>query len=238
MESHNNTFGQPVGYSLNDWKVCPLPPRTMVSGNWCKVEALNPEKHAEELFEAFIKNNNDSNWTYLQYGPFDSIEKFQQWMKTTCTGDDPVFYVIIDAKTGKAIGLSSYLRIQPSVGVIEVGHIHFSPQLRKTTLATEAMFLMMRRAFDELGYRRYEWKCDTLNAASRKAADRLGFTFEGIFRQALVYKGRNRDTAWYSVIDRNWPLLKKSFEAWLSPENINSQGIQQKSLAEIRDSFS
>lgn len=145
--------------------------------------------------------------------------------------DDPLFYAILDKKTEKAVGLASYLRIQPKVGVLEVGHIHYSPLLQKTPLATEAMFLLMRRAFDELGYRRYEWKCDALNAGSRKAALRLGFTFEGIFRQASVYKGRSRDTAWYSVIDREWPALKEAHEAWLSPENFDAQGRQLARLS-------
>lgn len=238
MESLLNTHGQPIGFPVAEWKECPLPPRSIVSGTWCRLEALNTEIHAEDLFDAYVKNPDHSNWTYLQYGPFDRFEDFKSWLKQDCSGKDPFYYVVIDTQTQKAVGLVSYLRIQPSVGVIEVGNIHFSPQLRKTTLATEAMFLMMQCAFDELGYRRYEWKCDALNAASRKAAERLGFTFEGIFRQALIYKGRNRDTAWYSVIDRHWPLLKKSFEAWLSPENFDSYGKQQKSLAVIRDNFS
>jgi len=191
----------------------------------------------EEFFNAYLKNYDYSDWTYLQDGPFDSIEEFECWLKQAITGNDPVFYAIIDLKTEKAAGICAYLRIQPLVGVIELGKIHFSPLLKKTTMATEAMYLMMRRAFDELCYRRCEWKCDTLNAASRKTALRLGFTFEGIFRQALVYKGRNRDTAWYSVVDKNWPKLKKSFEIWLRPENFNSQGEQQKSLSEIRNNL-
>jgi RimJ/RimL family protein N-acetyltransferase len=136
-------------------------------------------------------------------------------------GDDPLFHAVIDLNTSHAAGVASYLNIKPGVGVIEVGHINYAPQLQKTPAATEATFLMMRRVFDELGYRRYEWKCDALNAGSRRAAERLGFAFEGIFRQATIYKGRNRDTAWYAIIDTQWPALKKAFERWLEPANFD-----------------
>ena len=237
MANYNNSFEQPVGFPVPDWKVCQIPPRSTVSGNWCRVEGLDVKKHTKDLYNAFLKNNDDSNWTYLRYGPFESLDQFECWLKNSVTGNDPVFYAVIDLKTEKATGICAYLRIQPLVGVIELGNIHFSPLLKKTTMATEAMYLMMRRAFDELCYRRCEWKCDSLNEASKNTALRLGFTFEGIFRQALVYKGRNRDTAWYSVIDKNWPKLNKSFEKWLSPENFNSQGEQQKSLSEIRNAL-
>ena len=235
MANYHNSFSQPVGFPVPEWKKCQMPTRSMISGSWCRVEVLDAEKHKKDLFNAYLKNHDYSDWTYLQDGPFDSIEEFECWLKQAITGNDPVFYAIIDLKTEKATGICAYLRIQPLVGVIELGKIHFTPLLKKTTMATEAMYLMMRRAFDELCYRRCEWKCDALNAASRKTALRLGFTFEGIFRQALVYKGRNRDTAWYSTLDKNWPKLKKSFEIWLRPENFNSQGEQQKSLSEIRN---
>lgn len=234
---YQNSFEQPVGFPVPDWKECQMPQRSSISGNWCRVEGLDNEKHTKDLFKAYLKNHDDSEWTYLRYGPFDSIDEFESWIFKASKGNDPVFYSIIDLKTEKAIGICAYLRIQPTVGVIELGNIHFSPLLKKTTMATEAMYLMMRRIFDDLNYRRCEWKCDSLNAASRNTALRLGFTFEGIFRQALVYKGRNRDTAWYSVIDNKWPILKKSFEKWLSPENFKSQGEQVKSLSEIRNNL-
>ena len=147
--------------------------------------------------------------------------------------DDPLFYAVVDQASGGAIGVASYLRIEPAVGVIEVGHIAYSPPLRRTTAATEAMYLMMRRVFDELGYRRYEWKCDALNAPSRRAADRFGFSFEGVFRQATMYKGRNRDTAWYSITDVEWPALKARFEAWLDESNFSADGAQRLSLNEV-----
>jgi len=155
-------------------------------------------------------------------------------MRESCVGEDPLFHAIIDVKAGKAVGVASYLRIEPSVGVIEVCHIHYSPLIQKTPAATEAMYLMMKRVFDELGYRRYEWKCDALNEGSRKAARRLGFTFEGVFRQATIYKGRNRDTAWFSVIDKEWPTLKNAFENWLKPANFDVEDRQKTSLGALR----
>ena len=232
---HQKSFEQPIGFPVNDWKECALPPRTAMSGKWCLVEILDTEKHAEELFAAYMKKRNDQDWTYLPYGPFDRFENYLKWMKNACSGKDPLFHVIKDAITQKALGVASYLRIEPILGVVEVGHIHFSPVLQKTPLATEAMFLMMIRVFDGLGYRRYEWKCDALNKRSIKAAERLGFKFEGIFRQATMYKNRNRDTAWFSIIDKDWPQLKESFQLWLNPENFDQDGQQKLSLTEIRN---
>ena len=154
-------------------------------------------------------------------------------MMKTCLDDDPLFHAVVDRANGRATGVASYLRIEERAGVIEVGHINYAPPLQRTPASTEAMYLMMRRVFDELGYRRYEWKCDALNAPSRAAARRLGFRFEGIFRQATVYKGRNRDTAWFSVLDSEWPALKAAFERWLSPENFDEDGRQRQSLASL-----
>ena len=233
--NHQNSYGQPIGYLVNDWQECAFPPRSTMTGKWCRVERLVPEKHAEELFAAYVKQRNDQDWTYLQYGPFDRFDDYQRWLTKTYTGDDPLFHTIIESKTNKAVGVASFLRIQPGIGVIEVGHIHFSPLMQKTSVATEAMFLMMRRVFDELGYRRYEWKCDALNARSRKAAERFGFSFEGLFRQATLYKNRNRDTAWFGMTDREWPMIKKTFEIWLSPDNFDTQGRQKKNLQQIRE---
>lgn len=164
-------------------------------------------------------------WTYLARGPFATRESYRAWMSDVCPCNDPLYYAIVDLATGKASGVASYMRIDPANGCIEVGNLAFSPLLQRKPAATEAMYLMMRHAF-ELGYRRYEWKCDTLNAPSRAAAQRLGFTFEGIFRQAVVYKGRSRDTAWFSIIDKEWPALKVGFERWLLPENFDANGKQ------------
>ena len=170
-------------------------------------------------------------WTYMAYGPFAGAEAYLAWAAQSAASQDPLFHAILDRSTGKAVGVAAFLRIEPAVGVIEVGHIAFAPALQRTPAATEAMYLLMRRVFDELGYRRYEWKCDALNAPSRAAAARLGFTFEGVFRQATLYKGRNRDTAWYSIIDREWPRQKAAFEAWLDPANFDEQGRQRTPLA-------
>lgn len=164
------------------------------------------------------------NWTYLNSEPFQRLDEYRQWLAKMTSGFDPFFHAVVDRRTEKAIGVAAFPRIDPANGVIEVGHINYSPRLQRTAAATEAMFLMMSRVFDELGYRRYEWKCDNLNAPSRIAAERLGFHFEGIFRQALVYKGRNRDTAWYSMLDREWLALKREFERWLAPANFDKGG--------------
>ena len=234
---HKNKYGQPIGSPVRGWQACTFPPRSAMSGILCRVEILVPEKHAEELYAAYVKQRHDQDWTYLPYGPFEHFDDYQSWLTKTCTGDDPLFHTIIETETNKAVGVASFLRIQPGIGVIEVGHIHFSPLLQKTPVATEAMFLMMSRVFDELGYRRYEWKCDALNAPSRKAAERIGFGFEGVFRQATLYKNRNRDTAWFGIIDKDWPILKKSFQTWLKPDNFDTQGRQKKSLQQIRENL-
>ncbi len=194
------------------------------------VVPFDPRQHGDDLFEAFSKDTASHNWTYLPYGPFEQKQDFIHWCENVCCDKDPMFHTVVDSSTGRAIGMASYLRITPDAGVIEVGHIHFSPLMQGTTQATEAMFLMMRRVFDELGYRRYEWKCDALNSPSCKAAERLGFQFEGIFRNATIYKQRNRDTAWFAIIDSDWPTLKTGYEAWLTKENFNNKGQQIKSL--------
>ena len=233
MNNDQNSLGQPIGFPLSNWRERPYPSRSSIVGRYCRTEPLEPERHARDLYHAYAEDKNHGGWTYLPYGPFAKFTDFLAWLEPMSAQDDPLFYAILDKKTEKAVGLASYLRIQPKVGVLEVGHIHYSPLLQKTPLATEAMFLLMRRAFDELGYRRYEWKCDALNAGSRKAALRLGFTFEGIFRQASVYKGRSRDTVWYSVIDKEWPALKEAHEAWLSSENFDAQGRQLARLSTL-----
>jgi len=230
MSEYQNALGQPIGFPVDNWRTCPWPPRSSIEGRSCRIEAYDPDKYNIDLYEVFAKDSDHANWTYLPYGPFDDFESFDAWARDSCQDDDPLFHCIIDLSSGRAVGVASYLRITPVAGVIEVGHIHFSPLLQGTTLATEAMFLMMKRVFDELGYRRYEWKCDALNAPSCKAAQRLGFIFEGIFRQAVMYKKRNRDTAWYAIIDKDWPGIKKAFEEWLDVENFDEQGQQKQSL--------
>ncbi|MEZ5450761.1 MAG: GNAT family protein [Thiolinea sp.] len=166
----------------------------------------------------------------MPYGPFATLAAFQDWLRASALGDDPLFHAIIDLNTGKAVGVATLMRIDPANGSIETGHIHYSPLLQRKPAATEAMYLLMRRVFDELGYRRYEWKCNALNAASRQAALRLGFQFEGIFRQMQVVRGHNRDTAWFSIIDREWPAIKTALEHWLDPANFDTHGCQLSSL--------
>lgn len=233
MQNYKNALGQPIGAPVRDWRPRPRPPATAMTGRCCSVTPLK-RSHAADLHAAFSTDRENRIWTYLAYGPFASEGELADWIAATCLGEDPQFHAILSGETGKALGVASYLRIEPSVGVIEVGHINFAPQLQRSAMATEAMYLMMRRVFDELGYRRYEWKCDALNAPSLAAARRLGFTYEGTFRQATIYKGRNRDTAWFSVIDSEWPRLKAAFEAWLDPANFDAQGRQLRFLAELR----
>ena len=226
-----NEFGQPIGVPVPEWCPPPPPSREPMEGSFCRLEALDPDVHAEELFDANSLDKDGLNWTYLPYGPFSNIQSYREWMVSTYLSHDPLFFAVIDKATCRATGVASYCRIDPR-GSIEVGHIHYSPLLQRTPAATEAMYLMMKGAF-EVGYRRCEWKCDSLNAASRAAAQRLGFSFEGIFRQAVVYKGRNRDTAWFAIIDCDWPALKKAFESWLAPTNFDTDGRQCVRLSDL-----
>jgi RimJ/RimL family protein N-acetyltransferase len=222
-------FGQPVGFSLPNWTPPPAPSRQAMVGRYCRLEPLNADLHSQGLYEANALAPDDRSWTYLYYGPFATLAGYQAWMADVCARNDPLFFASVIQTTGKPVGVASYLRIAPTLGSIEVGHLHYSPLLQRTPAATEAMYLMMKHAFD-MGYRRYEWKCDALNGASRAAALRLGFSFEGIFRQAAVYKGRSRDTAWYAMIDGEWPTIKAALEAWLDPANFDTKGRQRHPL--------
>jgi RimJ/RimL family protein N-acetyltransferase len=232
MSEHRNHLGQPVGAPLPDWTAPPHPPREPMTGRLCRIEPLDPGRHAEDLYRANSLDTDGRNWTYMNYGPFDSFAAYRRWMEGFCLGEDPLFHAIVDSANGTAVGVASYHRIDPRIGVIEVGHINYSPLLQRKPAATEAMYLMMKRAF-ELGYRRYEWKCDSLNAPSRAAAQRLGFSYEGIFRQATIYKGRSRDTAWYAAIDKEWPELERAFLRWLDPANFDGQGRQRVRLSAL-----
>ena len=226
---------QPTGFPLPDWTPRPQPPRNAMQGHFCRIEPLDADRHAVELFTANSADADARMWTYLGYGPFASLADYRAWAETSAKSSDPLFHAIVDLVAGKAAGVASYLRIDAAAGVIEVGHIALSPAVQRTAAATEAMWLMMRRVFEELGYRRYEWKCDALNAPSRRAAERLGFTYEGTFRQATIYKGRNRDTAWYSVIDAEWPSRVAAFEAWLDPANFDHAGRQRRRLNDLME---
>lgn len=228
-----NEFNQSIGFPLNNWNPPIKPPKTNMQGTYCILEALDPEKHGKALFESIIHDNQGESWTYLPYGPFYQYEDFYRWLVKMSAEQSTVFYAILDAKSRRPIGMSSYLRITPEYGTIEIGHLHFSKLLKRTPAATEAIYLMMARVFDELGYRRCEWKCDSLNQPSRDAALRFGFKFEGIFRQDRVVKNRNRDTAWFSIIDGEWPTLKIRFQKWLSETNFDMNGNQKLRLKEI-----
>ena len=227
-----NALGQPLGFRVDGWKPPPRPPRDPMVGRTCRVEPLDPAVHARSLCEANALDAEHRNWTYLPYGPFATFDEYSGWLRGVAAGADPMFHAIVDPASGEAVGVASYLRIDQAAGSIEVGHINYSPKLQRTIAATEAMYLMMKRAF-ELGYRRYEWKCHALNAASRAAAARLGFSYEGIFRQARVDKGRNRDTAWYAAIDREWPALERAFQRWLDPANFDGEGRQLTTLTAL-----
>jgi RimJ/RimL family protein N-acetyltransferase len=234
MTARTNSLGQRIGFAVESWRPPAAPSRAVtLEGRSCRLEPLDAGRHARDLFDANGLDRDGRMWTYLGIGPFATFEAYATWARDVAAKTDPLFYAIVDKASGKAQGVASYLRIDPPNGVIEVGHIAYSPSLQRTVAATEAMYLMMRNAFD-MGYRRYEWKCDSLNDPSRKAAARLGFTYEGRFRQAVIYKGRNRDTDWFSIIDKDWPAIRTGFESWLAPENFDAQGHQKSPLAAKR----
>jgi RimJ/RimL family protein N-acetyltransferase len=215
-----------------DWKPLRSPDRAPIEGTTVRLELVDPARHAKDLFAA--SEGAPGLWEYLPYGPFEDQQVFTEWLKDRAHSDDPLFYAIVDRASGHAQGMASYLRMVPEHGVIEIGHIWFAPALQRTRQATEAIFLLARHAFDDLGYRRLEWKCDSLNQTSRRAAERFGFIYEGVFRQHMVVKGRNRDTAWFAMTDGDWPLRRAAFEAWLAPENFDESGRQRQSLAAVR----
>jgi len=223
-----NRFGQPIGDAVLNWRAPGAPDRTPIDGVRCVLEPFDLIEHGDALFDANALGDG-SNWTYLFAEQPESRDAYLAYMRESFLGDDPRCYAVVDKGTHRAVGVASYMRIVPMHGCIEIGHINFSPVLQRTPIATEAMYLMMRHAF-ALGYRRYEWKCDALNAPSRAAAQRLGFAFEGVFRQAIVYKGRNRDTAWYAITDTEWPAVRAAFEQWLAPENFDAYGSQRLQL--------
>ena len=233
-QTETNKIGQPIGWPIFDWAPAAVPDGRPLPGQHCRLERLSAERHAAQLFAAEQLDTPGANWTYLpEDRPVDPGE-YRALVGRNAESHDPFFYAILDAATGDATGWASLLRIDPPHGVIEVGYINFTPKLQRTRAATEAMYLLMRHVFEDLGYRRYEWKCDNLNAPSKLAAERYGFVSEGVFRQARVSKGRNRDTAWFSIIDSEWPACKSAFETWLSPENFDEAGKQRRSLSEIR----
>lgn len=230
--SPKNEFGQEIGFEVLNWEGAKFPEKITIHGNFCILEPLE-KRHAKALFDAFSIRNQGESWTYLPYGPFAAIADFEQWIDKIEAEADTQLYAILDKTTQQPLGISGYLRINPQLGSIEVGHLHYSKLLQRTAIATECMFLLMRYAFDDLNYRRYEWKCDELNIPSVNAAQRLGFSYEGTFRQSMVYKNRNRNTAWFSIIDKEWPDLKNKFSRWLDLSNFDENGQQKISLQNI-----
>ncbi|PZQ95965.1 MAG: GNAT family N-acetyltransferase [Cereibacter sphaeroides] len=219
-----------LGFEVPDFVPPPRPDAPVLEGRYVRLERLDADRHAADLHRAMSVD--DSLWDYMPYGPFTSAAAYHRWAKDAATGSDPVFYAIRNLETGHCGGVASYLRITPEVGTIEVGHICLAPEIQRGVISTETMFLMMQWAF-EAGYRRYEWKCNALNIPSRRAAQRLGLSYEGIFRQATIVKGRNRDTAWFAAIDKEWPALQECFTTWLSPKNFDARGHQRESLSEL-----
>ncbi len=227
--------GLPIGPLLAPDLLTPAPRPGPVAlrGRTVLVDRPDAARDTETLFRAVHGPERDALWLYLPVGPFADISGFRSWFEQRIASADPYFYALRDPATGQALGLASLMRIDPAHRVIEVGNILYAPALQRSVAATEAMYLLARYAF-ELGYRRYEWKCNAHNLPSRRAAERLGFVFEGIFRQHMIVKGRSRDTAWFSILDRDWQALQRGFESWLDPENFDAQGHQRSGLAALR----
>ena len=228
MSKTRETEARPLGEIVD-----PLPPRLVpdlrpLPGRWMRLDSLNVERHAPSLYKHSA--GHDEIWTYLNAGPFSTPEIFTAWLKDYPASRDPWFYAFVKRETGEALGMGAFMRADPANGVIEIGHIWMAPALQRTRESTETIYLMMRHAFDDLGVRRLEWKCNALNAPSRKAAQRFGFSFEGIFRQHMIHRGLNRDTAWYAIIDKDWPRIKQCIEAWLDEHNFDAQGQEKAKL--------
>jgi RimJ/RimL family protein N-acetyltransferase len=234
MNTRTNRYGQPIGPLIPDWMSRPHLLRSGLAGRYCRLEPVNPRRHGADLYAAYMEAPDDRDWTYLFDERPERTEEFDAYLAKLASSEDPLHFTIIESHSNKALGTAALLRIDPVHGSIEVGAIIFSPRLQRTAAGTESMYLLMQLAFDELGYRRYEWKCDSLNAPSRTAAERHGFTFEGIFRNAVVYKGRSRDTAWYSITDHEWPRVRTALVAWLDPANFDQRGRQKRKLQDLR----
>ncbi|WP_109078241.1 GNAT family N-acetyltransferase [Aggregatibacter kilianii] len=230
-----NDFNQPIGDAVEHFTAGELPDVQVLSGRFCRLERLSPEAHFEDLWQVYNADTPPQNWTYLpkRYGPFEDKTAFLDFLQCTAAATDPYCFAIIDASTNQAVGSFSLMRIDPNYRVVEMGAVIYSARLKRSKIATEAQFLMAQYVFETLQYRRYEWKCDALNAPSRHAAERPGFRFEGIFRQAMVYHGRNRDTAWFSMLDSEWAQRKQRFLRWLADDNFNADGSQKTALSEI-----
>lgn len=223
-----------VTEDLKNWQPRPRPERKVLEGRYVRLEPLDAVRHGDGLFEASSVSDADGRFRWLPEFAPEKREDFQPWLDKAEASADPLYFAVIDKASGKVAGRQTLMRIEPAHGVIEIGHIYWGPLVARKPAATEAQFLFAQYAFDDLGYRRYEWKCNNNNAPSKRAAERFGFKFEGIFRQNLVVKGENRDTAWYSIIDKEWPDLKKAYEAWLDPSNFDDQGQQKRRLEDFQ----
>lgn len=221
---------------LGAWTPRPRPPGETLKGRWCRLERLDLARHGDSLFEASSAAGGEERFRYLFDRPPADRSAFDTWLSGAAKTDDPFFYAVIDARTGRAEGRQALMRITPEHGVIEIGNILWGPRMARSRIATEALFLFARHAFRDLGYRRFEWKCDALNEPSRRAALRFGFSFEGVFSQHMVVKGRNRDTAWFAIIDRDWPRLEAGMERWLDPGNFDAEGRQRRRLSDLLSS--
>jgi RimJ/RimL family protein N-acetyltransferase len=218
---------------LSRWTPRSLPDGRPLEGRWCRLERLDPTRHSDSLYESTIAAGADDRFRYLpDYPPYERAA-FDAWATKIAAGNDPLCYVVIDPATGRAEGRQTFMRIDPANGVIEIGNILWGPRIARTRMATEALYLFARHAFDDLGYRRFEWKCNALNGPSRSAAERFGFAFEGVFRQHMVVKAENRDTAWYAMLDSDWPRIRAGMEAWLAPSNFDANGAQRKALRDL-----
>ena len=227
-----NELGQPIGDALPDFQPGDLPNLERIEGQYVIIERLSKDNHGADLYEVYGPDSPADMWTYLFQNPAQSQAEWSQKLDQMLAAKDRFHYAIVDKESGKALGTFALMRIDRNNRVIEVGAVTYSPKLKRTRLATEAQYLLARYVFEELEYRRYEWKCDSLNQLSRRAAERLGFTYEGRFRQAVVYKGRHRDTDWVSKIDKEWAAVKSRLEKWLSPDNFDEKGQQIKALSD------
>ncbi|MEM7076321.1 MAG: GNAT family protein [Pseudomonadota bacterium] len=233
MSNRLNDFGQPIGDPVPDWTGCAHPGHKAMQGVYARLVSLDPLSHAQDLFDAYRQDTTGQTWTYNYIGPFNTVSNLKIWMDKASGNDTQPYFAIVNNDTGKAQGIASFMNIRPSHGVIEIGGITLAPALQRTRVSTDAIYLMMHRAMNQLGYRRLEWKCDALNAPSRAAALRFGYSFDGVFRQAAVYKGRNRDAAWYSLLDLDWPRVKRGFTQWLAAENFDESGQQRRRLKDL-----
>jgi RimJ/RimL family protein N-acetyltransferase len=217
---------------LSNWKPRPTPQRIALEGRFVRLEPLDAGRHGEDLYAAATEDDAEARFRWLAERPPQNRAEFDTWLYKAEASTEQLFFAVIDRESGRAIGRQSLMRIDPANGVVETGAIHWGPAMQRTAKSTEALYLHARYVFDDLGYRRFEWKCDNDNEPSKRAALRFGFAFEGIFRQHMVIKGRNRDTAWFAMLDRDWPSRRAAFEAWLAPDNFDAEGKQKRRLGE------